>query len=53
MTQIEYTDLQDLDREGQIIMQLSKKEARTVKNAINSWVDGKIITQEMSETRLG
>ena len=31
MTQIEYTDLQDLDREGQIIMQLSKKEARTVK----------------------
>ena len=52
-SQIEYTDLQDLDREGQIIMQLSKKEARTVKNAINSWVDDKIITQEMSETLLG
>jgi hypothetical protein len=39
--------------QGQIIMQLSKKEVRTVKNSISSWVDDKIITQEMSETLLG
>jgi len=34
-------------------MQLSKKEARTVKNAISTWTADKTITQEMSETLLG
>jgi len=33
-------------------MQLSKKEARTVENAISTWTTDKVITQEMSETLL-
>lgn len=31
-------------------MQLSKKEARIVKNAISAWTDDKVITPEQSET---
>jgi hypothetical protein len=33
-------------------MQLSKKEARIVKNAISAWTDEKVITQEQSKTLL-